>query len=110
MPTKLFLASRRKAKGNEMTNATQTSRNETISAYVVGEYIKTGKHLFVADIAKQFSTNAATVRNALGYDNFVFEEDTRWSGSNLTGRYIACACVEPTKSHLVQIIRTLQIN
>jgi hypothetical protein len=44
----------------------------------------------------------------LGYDDFVFEEDSRWSGGNLTGRYILCACVEPTKAHLVQIIRGLR--
>jgi hypothetical protein len=47
------------------------------------------------------------VRNALGYDDFVFEEDTRWSGGNFTGRYVAAPCVEPTKSHLVKIIRQL---
>jgi hypothetical protein len=33
MPTKLFLASRRKAKGNKMTNATQTSRNESMYGF-----------------------------------------------------------------------------
>jgi hypothetical protein len=90
-----------------MTTATTTQRNEAIRAYVVGQYIETGKHLFVADIAKHFNTNALAVRNALGYDDFIFEEDDRWSGNSFSGRFIQCACVEPTKSHLVQIIRQL---
>ena len=86
----------------------KTERNEAIRAYVAEQYIETSKHLFVSDIAEQFNTNALGVRNALGYDDFVFEEDSRWSGGNLTGRYILCACVEPTKAHLVQIIRGLR--
>ena len=89
-----------------MTTST-TQRNEAIRAYVVSQYIETNTHLFVADIAKQFNTNALAVRNALGYDDFVFEEDTRWSGGNFTGRYVVAPCVEPTKSHLVKIIRQL---
>ena len=82
------------------------NRKEIIRAYVVDHYIKTNKHLFVADIAKKFNTNSLGVRNALN-DDFIFEEDTRWSGSNFTGRYASAPCVEPTKSHLVKIIRQL---
>ena len=81
-------------------------QHESIRAYVVNQYIETNKHLFVADIAKQFKTNALAVRNALD-DDFIFEEDTRWSGNNFTGRYVLAPCVEPTKSHLVKIIRQL---
>jgi hypothetical protein len=83
----------------------QTNIKNQISDYVLAQYIETGKHLFVADIAEKFQTNALGVRNALGHDNFVFEKDDRWSGSNLSGRYIQAVCVEPTKSYLVQIIR-----
>jgi len=93
-----------------MTTST-TQRNEAIRAYVVSQYIETNTRLFVADIAKQFYTNALAVRNALGYDDFVFEQDTRWSGGTFTGRYgryVVAPCVEPTKSHLVKIIRELQ--
>ena len=89
-----------------MTTA-NTQRSEAIRAHVVSQYIETGKHLFVADVAKHFNTNALAVRNALGYDDFVFEQDDRWSGNSFSGRYIQCACVEPSKAHLVQIIRQL---
>jgi hypothetical protein len=44
MPTKLFLASRRKAKGNKMTNATQTSRNESMYGFAdIDSYIESVK-------------------------------------------------------------------
>jgi len=89
-----------------MTTA-NTQRNEAIRAYVVNQYIETTKHVFVADVAKQFNTNALAVRNALGYDDFVYEEADRWSGSNFSGRYVLAPCVEPTKTYLVQIIRQL---
>lgn len=79
-----------------------------IRQYVVDQYISTGKYLFVSDVAKLFKTSALGVRNALGYDDFVFEADDKWSGTSYSGRYIQAACVEPTKSHLVQIIRAMQ--
>jgi hypothetical protein len=61
MPTKLFLASRQKAKGNEMTNATQTSRNvamygfEDIDSYIESvtesiTYQFTGGNMVVAGL------------------------------------------------------------
>jgi hypothetical protein len=61
MPTKLFLASRRKAKGNKMTNATQTSRNvamygfEDIDSYIESvtesiTYQFTGGNMVVAGL------------------------------------------------------------
>ena len=81
---------------------------EHMQNYVVDVYIKTGRHLFVSDVAKAFKTNALGVRNTLGYDKFVFEQDDRWTGGNMTGRFIQSPCVEPTKSHLVEIIRTLR--
>jgi hypothetical protein len=44
MPTKLFLVSRRKANGNEMTNATQTSRNESMYGFSdIDSYIESVK-------------------------------------------------------------------
>jgi hypothetical protein len=44
MPTKLFLASRRKAKGNKMTNATQTSRNVSMYGFAdIDSYIESVK-------------------------------------------------------------------
>jgi hypothetical protein len=81
---------------------------ENMRAYVLDVYIRTGKHLFVTDVAKAFKTNALGVRNTLGYDDFVFDADDRWTGDNMTGRYIQSPCVEPTKSHLVNIIRALR--
>jgi hypothetical protein len=44
MPTKLFLASRRKAKGNKMTNATQTNRNVSMYGFAdIDSYIESVK-------------------------------------------------------------------
>jgi hypothetical protein len=81
---------------------------DAMRKYVIDQHIETGKHLFVSDVAKQFNTNALGVRNALGYDDFVFEEDSRWSGSNFAGRYIQAACVTPARSLLIRIIRSLR--
>jgi len=81
---------------------------DAMRKYVIDQYIETGKYLFVSDVAKQFKTNALGVRNALGYDDFVFEEDDRWSGSNWAGRYIQAACVTPAPSLLIRIIRHLR--
>jgi hypothetical protein len=83
----------------------QANIKKQINDYVLTQYIETGNHLFVSDIAEKFQTNGLGVRNALGYDNFVFEQADRWSGSSYAGRYIQAVCVEPTKSYLVQIIR-----
>ena len=81
---------------------------DAIRKYVTDQYIETGRHLFVSDIAKHFNTSALGVRNALGYDDFVFEQDSRWSGSNYAGRYVLAACVTPTHSLLIRIIKSLR--
>jgi hypothetical protein len=81
---------------------------QSIRDYVAERFIETNKHLFVADIAEHFGTNGVGVRNALGYDDFIFEEDTRWSGHTTSGKFILCPCVEPTKTYLVKMIRALR--
>ena len=81
---------------------------DQIKAHVLSAYLATGSHVFVADIAKQFNTNALGVRNALGYDDFVFEEADRWTGSSYAGRYVLAPCVEPTKTYLAKIINSIQ--
>jgi len=91
-------------KGQTMTKPDQ------IKAYVLNMYIQTGKHVFIADLMKEFSTNAAGVRNALGYDDFTFEHDSRWAGSNYAGKYVLAPCVEPSKSYLVKIIKSLHME
>ena len=81
---------------------------DAIKAYVVDQYIETGRRVFVADLMKQFNTSALGIRNALGYDDFVFETDDRWSGSNYAGKYVQSACVEPNKAGLIKIIKQLR--
>jgi len=85
----------------------QQRKNE-IRDYVIAQYIATGSHLFVSDIAKKFNTNGTGVRNALGPVYFSFEVDDRWTGDNFTGKYVSSPCVEPTKSFLIDTIRQLQ--
>ena len=84
------------------------STKDAMRKYVADQYIETGKYLYVSDVAKQFKTNALGVRNALGYDDFVFEQDDRWSGSSFSGRYIQSACVTPTHALLIRIIKSLR--
>jgi hypothetical protein len=86
------------------------TKSEQIRAYVLNIYLQTGKHVFVADLMKEFSTSAAGVRTALGYDDFVFEHDSRWTGSNYAGKYVSAPCVEPSKSYLVKIIKSLHME
>jgi len=83
---------------------------DQIKAYVLNAYLKTGKHVFISDLMREFNTSAAAVRNALGYDDFTFEQDSRWTGSNYSGKYVLAPCVEPSKSYLVKIIKSLQLE
>jgi len=83
-------------------------KTEAIREYVLSAYLSTGKHVFVADVAKQFGTSALGVRRALGFDDFVFEHADRWTGSNFSGRYVLAPCVEPTKTYLAKIINSLR--
>jgi hypothetical protein len=87
----------------------QTMKNaDAIRAYVLDQYIETGRRIFVSDLMEQFNTNAVGIRNALGYDDFVFEHDDKWSGSNYAGKYIQAACVEPNKAGLIKFIKQLR--
>jgi hypothetical protein len=83
-------------------------KTEAMREHVLSVYLATGRHVFVADLAKQFGTSALGVRRALGYDDFVFESADRWTGSNYAGRYVLAPCVEPTKTYLAKIINSLK--
>ena len=83
-------------------------KTEAMREHVLRAYLATGRHVFVADVAKQFGTSALGVRRALGYDDFVFEHADRWTGSNYAGRYVLAPCVEPTKTYLAKIINSLR--
>lgn len=83
------------------------SKTEDIRAFVLSAYIETHKHVFVSDVAKQFNTSAQAIRAALGYDDFIFENADRWSGSNYCGRYVQAPCVEPAKTYLAKIIKSI---
>ena len=83
-------------------------KTEAIREHVLSAYLATGRHVFVADVAKQFDTNALGVRRALGFDDFVFEHADRWTGSNFSGRYVLAPCVEPNKTYLAKIINSLR--
>ena len=74
---------------------------------VLERYIDTGTHVFVSDLMAEFQTSALGVRNALG-DDFVFDNADRWSGTNYSGRHVLAPCVEPTKKHLIKIIKNLR--
>jgi hypothetical protein len=82
-------------------------KTEAMREHVLSAYLATGRHVFVADLAKQFGTSALGVRRALGYDDFVFEHADRWTGSNYAGRYTLAPCVEPNKTYLAKIINSL---
>lgn len=81
------------------------TKAEEIRAFVLSAYIETHKHVFVVDLMARFSTSAAAIRAALGYDDFVFENDSRWTGTNYSGRYVNAPCVEPTKTYLATILK-----
>ena len=81
---------------------------QAIRATVLDAYIETGKRVFVSDLMKQFNTSASGIRNALGYDDFVFEVDSRWQGSNYAGKYVNAPCVEPTKLFLAKTLKSLK--
>ena len=83
-------------------------KTEAMREHVLSAYLATGRHVFVADLAKQFGTSALGVRRALGYDDFVFESADRWTGSNYAGRYVLAPCVEPTNTYLAKIINSLK--
>lgn len=78
---------------------------EEIRAQVLAAYLEKQTHVFVADLMKQFSTSAANVRKALGYDDFVFDAADRWTGSNFAGRYTLAPCVEPSKTYLAKLLK-----
>jgi len=80
-------------------------KNEAIRARVLSAYLETLKPVFVSDLMAEFSTSAAGVRNALGYDDFLFEKDDRWTGTSYAGRYVQAPCVEPTKTYLAKLLK-----
>lgn len=83
-------------------------KTQKIREHVLTAYLATGRHVFVADVAKEFKTSALGVRNALGYDDFIFEHADRWTGSSFAGRYVLAPCVEPNKPYLAKIINSLK--
>jgi hypothetical protein len=80
-------------------------KGDEIRAFVVDAYLQTHKAVFVSDLMGKFNTSAAGIRSALGYDDFVFEKDDRWAGSNYAGRYVQSPCVEPTKTYLAKLLK-----
>lgn len=84
------------------------NNSELIRQHVLNAYIETGKHVFVSDLMQHFQTSAKGIHNALGYDDFVFETDSRWTGTNYAGKYVNAPCVEPSKTYLVNVIKTLR--
>lgn len=86
------------------------TKPDQIKAYVLNAYLLTGKHVFIADLMKHFNTSAAAIRNDLGYDDFTFEHDSRWTGSNYAGKYVLAPCVEPSKAYLVKIIKSFYME
>jgi hypothetical protein len=97
-----------KCKEFNMTNSTTEIRNSAICEYVQNQFIATGKHVFIGEIAEHFKTNAKTVRIALDsrQNNFEYFEADRWSGSNFSGRYVQSWAVEPSKLLLIKIIQS----
>jgi len=78
---------------------------DQIRNHVLAVYLDKQTHVFVADLMQQFDTSAAKIRSVLGYDDFVFEEADRWTGSNYAGRYTLAPCVEPTKTYLAKLLK-----
>jgi len=77
---------------------------------VLETFIETGSHVFVSDLMAEFQTNAVGVRKALGDYDFVFENADRWQGTNYSGRHVLAPCVEPTKTYLAKIIKSLKVK
>ena len=75
---------------------------------VLERFIETGSHVFVSDLMAEFQTNALGVHKALGDYDFVFDNADRWQGTNYSGRHVLAPCVEPTKKHLIKIIKNLR--
>lgn len=75
-----------------------TATPDQIAAYVIAQYLSTGSHLFISDVAAHFDTSPAFVRKAL--DGFDFDKADRWTGSTFAGRYVQASCVEPSKEVL----------
>ena len=82
---------------------------QLIRRFVLDRYLQTEKPIFVSDLMTQFKTNAKGIHNALGYDDFIFEHDSKWQGSNYSGKYVLSPCVEPSKSFLVKTINSLKV-
>jgi hypothetical protein len=82
---------------------------QRIRQFVLDRYLETEKAIFVSDLMLQFRTNAKGVHNALGYDDFIFEHESKWQGSNYSGKYVLSPCVEPSKSFLVKTIKSLKV-
>ena len=80
-------------------------KNDALRAFVLNAYLETFRAVFVSDLMKEFDTSAAAVRKALGYEDFIFDQDTRWSGSNYAGKYVLAPCVEPTKAYLAKLLK-----
>ncbi len=82
---------------------------QKIRQFVLDRYLETEKAIFVSDLMLQFKTSAKGVHNALGYEDFIFEHESKWQGSNYSGKYVLSPCVEPSKSFLVQTIKSLKV-
>ena len=80
------------------------NKADQMRKFVLNHYLETQKHVFVSDVMQQFATSAANVRNALGYDDFIFDEDSRWTGTNYSGRYVTAPCIEPSKTYLARLL------
>lgn len=83
---------------------------QNIRQFVLDSYLETEKAIFVSDLMIQFKTNAKGVHNALGYDDFIFENDSKWQGSNYAGKFVLSPCVEPSKSFLVKVIKSFKVQ
>jgi hypothetical protein len=82
---------------------------QLIRQFVLENYLNTEKPIFVSDLMAKFETNAKGIHNALGYDDFIFEHDSKWQGSNYSGKFVLSPCVEPSKSFLVKTIKSLKV-
>jgi len=88
----------------------KTEIQQDIRNYVLDSYIENQKHIFISDLMMQFNTNAKGIHNALGYDDFTFEHDSKWQGSNYAGKYVLAPCVEPSKSFLAKTLKSLKVT
>jgi hypothetical protein len=76
--------------------------------YVLDEYLKTGKAVFVRDVMALFRTSAMTVRKYCDYENFDYDKDDYWTGDSYSGKYIQAPCVEPSKWFVAKTLRELK--